>query len=203
MINLVKLKKTVKMKLEHEPSGHDYSHALRVLNNSLIISTGLDVNHDLIKVCCLVHDLIDEKLEEQYKCTPTEVADLLVECECSTSFINDVFDIINRMSYRKNEKLSSLEGRLVQDSDRLDALGAIGIARTFAFGGANHRKIVDDGENVLTSVGHFYDKLFKLEGLMNTENAKIEAHKRTVFMIDFIEQLKLETGIDRFRKSGV
>lgn len=200
MIDYTKLENVVKSKLEHEPSGHDYSHALRVLNNSLIISEKLDVNHDLIKVCCLVHDLIDEKLEEKYKCSPIELEELLAGCGCLKPFIGDVFDIINRMSYRKNEKLRSIEGRLVQDSDRLDALGAIGIARTFAFGGANHRKIVDNDDNILTSVGHFYDKLFKLESLMNTISAKAEAHKRTTFMIEYIEQLKLETGIDRFRK---
>jgi uncharacterized protein len=200
MINYELLRNRVKQKLENEPSGHDFSHALRVANNASLIAQGLDINLDLVQVCCLVHDLIDEKLEEQYKCTENQLLYLLVNCDCSKSFISDVFYIINRISYRKNQLLDSIEGRLVQDADRLDALGAIGIARTFSFGGANNRKMLDDGDNALTSVGHFYDKLFKLETLMNTENAKKEAHRRTQFMVKYIEELKAETGILNFRK---
>ncbi len=202
MINYELLNKVVKEKLELEPSGHDYSHALRVVNNALIISSNLDVDMDIIKVSCYIHDLIDDKLDEIYKLSMSELTELLKNVNCTDAMIEDVYSIITKMSYRKGKTLVSLEGQLVQDADRLDALGAIGIARTFAFGGAHKRKIVDNKKNTLTSVGHFYDKLFKLHDLMNTKNAKKEALKRTDFMVKYIQELKRETGIKEFREEG-
>lgn len=200
MINIKMIENMVKHRLDKEPSGHDYQHALRVLNNATIISKDLEVDFDVIKIACLVHDLIDDKLEPQYKLSKKELNILLKESNCEQDTIDKVFYIIENMSYRKHQTLDSLEGKLTQDADRLDALGAIGIARTFSFGGAHKRKMLDDQENELTSVGHFYDKLFKLKDLMNTENALKEAEVRTKFMVEYIEELKRETGINKFRE---
>ena len=202
MIDYEYLKNRVKQKLELEPTGHDYAHALRVLNNSEIISKAHSVNQDVIRISCLVHDLIDDKLESKYKLSLDELEQLLIDCHCSKNTMNTVFDIINRMSYRKKERFDSLEGQFVQDADRLDALGAIGIARTFVFGGSHKRRIVDNKNNAETSVGHFYDKLFKLTDLMNTDTAKLEAKRRTKYMKQFVDELKRETGIQSFRNEG-
>lgn len=202
MINYDKLHSFVEEKLGNEPSGHDYAHALRVLENARLISNTLDVDHDLIFVSALVHDLIDDKLESQYRSSKEEVIELLQSVQCDESFIDRLFDIIEHMSFRKGEVLDSVEGQLVQDADRLDALGAIGIARTFAFGGAKHRSILDHDDNKETSVGHFYDKLFTLTDLMNSKEAKTEAENRTRFMKEFIEELQRETGIKEFRKGA-
>ena len=101
--------------------------------------------------------------------------------------------IIENVSYSKGNTPSSLEGKIVQDADRLDALGAIGIARTFAYGGNNNRLIYSPGSNDDSdSVYHFYDKLFKLTELMNTANAKEVAIKRTKFMKEYLTRFYAE-----------
>ena len=104
------------------------------------------------------------------------------------SLINDVIYIIEYVSYSKGKVPSSIEGKIVQDADRLDALGAIGIARTFAYGGNNNRLIYNPGsKDDSDSIYHFYDKLFKLTDLMNTDNARSIAVKRTKLMKDYLD----------------
>lgn len=198
-MDLLYIKKRIKDKLESEPTGHDFYHALRVMENAKIIAKDYRVDLDVIYASCLVHDVIDDKLEEMYILSLDEVKDVLRNASLSSIQIEKVLDIITNMSYRSKNSFTYLEGQIVQDADRLDALGAIGIARTFAFGGSRKRNIYDDKGNVLTSVGHFYDKLFKLEGLMNTKSAKKIAKKRTEFMNEFINQLKEEAKIEHFR----
>ncbi len=101
--------------------------------------------------------------------------------------INEVINIIENVSYSKGNIPKTLVGKIVQDADRLDALGAIGIARTFAYGGNNKRLIYNPGSSDNSdSVYHFYDKLFKLTELMNTANARAIAIERTKFMKDFL-----------------
>ena len=117
-------------------------------------------------------------------------------------FVNDVIENINKISFNGTGKSvpASLEGKIVQDADRLDALGAIGIARTFAYGGAKNRPIyVPDEEEMIfngdeyrkqnsSSISHFYQKLLKLKDLMNTEEGKLIAIQRTEFLNTFLDE---------------
>ncbi len=193
-MNIDIVKDFVELKLSSESSGHDYLHALRVLENSrLLITTSVD--EDVIIVSSLIHDLIDHKLEEKYKATVEELNTLLKDAKLKTNQITHVFDIINNISFSKGNVPTTEEGRIVQDADRLDALGAIGIARTFSYGGKNNRLIYNkDTIDSTDSVSHFYQKLFKLYKLMNTEKGKEEALLRTKYMKQFIMKLDEEIG---------
>jgi uncharacterized protein len=193
-MNEEKLHSIVQDILQDEPSGHDYLHALRVLMNARKL---LNDTHqqNVIIASCLVHDLLDDKLDRIYQRTPQEVVDILSSCDLSSTDIEHTLHIIQTMSYRTKTTPSTEEGQIVQDADRLDAIGAIGIARTFAYGGANHRKMYDlkttNGED---TVSHFYQKLFQLENLMNTTQAKHLAKERTRFMKQFLSTLYYEIG---------
>jgi uncharacterized protein len=202
MIHIVVIEETVKKLLKEEPTGHDYYHAKRVLQNALMLLNEHGGNRDIVEVACLVHDLIDRKLEDKYKLSINQLKELLNKAKLSNEEIEIVVDIITRMSYSSNQRFDYIEGQIVQDADRLDALGAIGIARTFAFGGRKQRLIYDDSTNELTSVGHFYDKLLRLHELMNTSKAKEIAIKRTLFMKEFLEILKKEVNLQKFRELG-
>jgi uncharacterized protein len=195
-MDIIKIQEFVKSKLQHEPSGHDYLHAMRVYNNAILLMDD-EVKREVVLISCLIHDLIDHKLEEKYKANNEEIISVLEKADMNQEDIQQVFDIINNISYSKGNIPSSIEGKIVQDADRLDALGAIGIARTFSFGGKNNRLIYSedtvDGED---SVSHFYQKLFKLKDLMNTEKGYKEAVKRTGYMKEFMKKFYEEVGVD-------
>ncbi len=181
------IKEYVKEILSKEATGHDYFHSLRVMNNATEISVDLDVNFEVIKLACLSHDLIDKKVTDDTDKSKKELIRKLELTGYSIDVINDVVNIIENVSYSKGNVPKSLEGKIVQDADRLDALGAIGIARTFAYGGNNNRLIYNPGsEDNSDSIYHFYDKLFKLTKLMNTANARAIAEKRTEYMKEFL-----------------
>ncbi len=181
----------VKEKLGKESSGHDYLHAKRVVKNAISIASDYKVDLEVIKVAALIHDLIDHKLESKFKLSIAELETLLIENKYSINQIVMIKDIIENISFSKGNVPSSLEGKIVQDADRLDALGAIGIARTFAYGGKNNRLLYGD-KNREDSLSHFYDKLFKLDGLMNTKKAKEIAIERIKFMREFEQRMLSE-----------
>lgn len=110
------------------------------------------------------------------------------------SVIGRVIEIVSQVSFSKGNKPSSIEAEIVQDADRLDAIGAIGIARCFAYGGSKNRILYnpDEQEKENSSVQHFYDKLFKLKDKMNTESAKLIAAKRHSFMKEYIAEFYRE-----------
>ena len=181
------IKEYVEEILSKEATGHDYFHSLRVMNNATEISVDLDVNLEVIKLACLTHDLIDKKVTNDIDKSKKELISKLELTGYSSDVINSVVNIIENVSYSKGNVPESLEGKIVQDADRLDALGAIGIARTFAYGGNNNRLIYNPGsEDNSDSIYHFYDKLFKLTKLMNTANARAIAEKRTEYMKKFL-----------------
>ena len=177
----------VKRKLDSESTGHDYMHALRVLKNAIEISYDQGADLKLIEVASLTHDLIDKKVFDNPK-EEHELLNVFLLGLYSEDFVMNVFNIIENISFSKGNVPDSIEGKIVQDADRLDALGAIGIARTFAFGGKNNRNIYhpDKSDDSLT---HFYDKLFTLSSLMNTESGKELDRDRTAFMHEFIFRL--------------
>ncbi len=194
-INIKKISNFVKLNLENEPTGHDYLHAKRVMQNSEELAYGYDVEINIIKAAALIHDLIDYKLDDKYKASTEEINELLGDSGFDNSQIDHVQEIINNLSYSSNRIPLSLEGKIVQDADRLDALGAIGIARTFAFGGKNNRLIYsEDRVDSKNSIAHFNDKLLKLSELMNTSKAKLIAEERTKYMKEFLVRFKREVS---------
>lgn len=188
----------VKNILKDEATGHDYFHSVRVMNNAIQISKDMKADIELIKLACLTHDLIDKKVSKDIESSKKELVEKLSSIGYETSLVSNLIRIIENVSYSKGNIPNTLEGKIVQDADRLDALGAIGIARTFAYGGNNNRLIYNPGsKDNSDSIYHFYDKLFKLKDLMNTENARLIAVKRTDLMKQFLDDFYKEwDGLD-------
>lgn len=182
-----KAKNYVKDLAGKEVTGHDYYHAMRVYNMSLYLAVGKEVDIDVISLAAILHDLDDKKIVQKGSRRVEVFLDQYVEKPVK----NQVMDIINNMSYSdqvKGKKIESIEGKIVQDADRLDALGAIGIARVFAYSGKTERMIYQNSIDDDSAIAHFYQKLFKLEALMNTTEAKIIARKRIDFMNDYLHE---------------
>ena len=170
--------------------GHDAAHTLRVYRNALMIwekeGTG---DPETVALAALLHDADDHKLfhTENNQNARSFLASHGVEAEKTERIIAAV----NSVSFSKNrgKRPDTIEGKIVQDADRLDAIGAIGIARTFAFGG-EHGRGPDD------SIAHFHEKLLLLKDEMNTDTARAMAEERHAFMLAFLEQYARETGTD-------
>lgn len=209
-MDLVAIREFAKGVLEGDKTGHDWNHALRVEKNvHKIMPPGLDeAELEVIRAACWLHDTIDEKLAQSRQKSVSEIEELLVKNGATLAQIDEVLDIIQNLSYSKNletKKELSLAGQIVQDADRLDAIGAIGIGRAFYYGGSQGDAMYTDdvprslekltasnyrkGSSVLN---HFYEKLLLLESQMNTEAGKFEAKKRTNFMKEYLEQLARE-----------
>ena len=166
--------------------GHDAEHSLRVYKNALAIASGYpECDLLLISLASLLHDVDDHKLFHTEN--NSNARTFLKDNGISEDRIEEIVTIINSVSFSKNKGKTpdSLEGKIVQDADRLDAMGAIGIARTFAYGGKKGRSLED-------SVQHFYDKLLLLRDTLNTDEARVLADKRHTFMEQFLEELKEE-----------
>ncbi|MCM3743064.1 HD domain-containing protein [Sporosarcina luteola] len=194
---------------EQFDASHDYDHILRVMKNAEEIAlTFPEADLSVVRLAVLLHDIDDPKYRENGNVTPME---LLRSARAADELTTKVLDTIRSVSFNggNEEEIISIEGAIVRDADRLDAIGAIGIARTFAFGGARGRKLYDADEIARTemsedeyrskdtaSVTHFYEKLLLLKDLMVTAEGKRLAEERHEFMLDFLEQLKAETGFD-------
>ena len=174
--------------------GHDTAHSLRVYRNTLHLSDFYpDCDKRVVLLAALLHDVDDHKLFDNENNANARM--FLEKQELSTEEIEQICNIINNVSFSKNrgKRPESIEGKIVQDADRLDALGAIGIARTFAYGGKNGRSLEE-------SLQHFYDKLLLLKDEMNTEEAKRLATERHKYLEGFIAEFKVEADgkYDRF-----
>lgn len=213
-MNLPPIKEFARRILEDDATGHDWQHALRVERNAELISPTALGTHErqLIQIAVWLHDTIDEKIDDEQRASLADIEELLSENGISPQDIAEIFDIIQNLSYSKNldkkQELSRI-GQIVQDADRLDALGAIGIARTFYYGGSQGHAIYDNQEpralDELTQknyrerqsvVNHFHEKLLHLTKTMNSDLATVEAEKRTKFMKEFLAQLAYEMGAD-------
>ena len=166
--------------------GHDADHSLRVYHNALrIIASYPEVDAELVALASLLHDADDHKLfhTENY----ANARSFLQNAQLDALKTERIIDAIASVSFSKNreKRPGTLEGMIVQDADRLDAIGAIGIARTFAFGGKHDRTLA-------SSVDHFHEKLLLLKDLMNTSAARELAEHRHAVMVQFLEELKTE-----------
>ena len=169
--------------------GHDVDHSLRVYHNALLIAdTEPTCNRFVVSLAALLHDADDHKLFQTIN--NENARSFLNKFDLEKELVDFICEIINGISFSKNRGVrpSSLEGKIVQDADRLDAIGAIGIARTFAFGGERKRPLSD-------SVQHFYDKLLLLKDEMNTEEGKRIAEYRHLLMTHFLRELEKDMYI--------
>lgn len=172
-------------------SGHDAEHTIRVFNNAMqIAETEQHCNRLIVSLAALLHDADDHKLfntENNYNARI-----FLNEQNIDSESAEQICEIINGVSFSKNRDITpgTIEGKIVQDADRLDAIGAIGIARTFAYGGAHKRSITD-------SIKHFGDKLLLLKDEMNTEEGKRIAKVRHDYLVSFLDEIMCEINAEK------
>ncbi len=177
----------VKNTFNDDFSGHDYFHTLRVYKMATKIAEQENANLIIVQLAALLHDVDDIKLSPETSANKDRAVNFLRKHDISEAMIKTICNIIGKVSFKGTDSITpeTIEGKCVQDADRLDAIGAIGIARTFAYGGS-HNRIIHDPEikptvnmnadkyqcHISTSINHFYEKLFQLKDLMNTDTAK-------------------------------
>jgi uncharacterized protein len=202
------LRNEVKKRIENDPA-HDFEHTIRVYKNAQKICKKEKVNEKLVLSAALLHDIVsypksDKRSKTSSIKSATKSKQILEKLDFSKEEIAIISDAIRDHSFSQNKIPKTLEGKILQDADRLDALGAIGIARVFATGGSLKRPFykIDDPfckgripDDKTWTVDHFFQKLLKLESLMNTKSGKAEAKKRTKIIKEFLNQLKQEISI--------
>ncbi|RYG73571.1 HD domain-containing protein [Lentibacillus lipolyticus] len=181
---------------QSDNTGHDFFHMQRVARTAKEIAACEKADLFICEAGAWIHDIGDEKLFSDRKKAIWDVKDFLYSIQCTEEQVDRILEAAADVSFRKGKTPESLEGKVVQDADRLDAIGAIGIARTFAYGASNDQLIWhdDDGEQKNTSIQHFYDKLLNLKEMMNTDSAKQIATERHQFMETYLRQFMLEWG---------
>tara|TARA_R110002072_G_scaffold263929_2_gene422646 strand:- start:3487 stop:4143 length:657 start_codon:yes stop_codon:yes gene_type:complete len=200
-----KCKDYVQQELKDAEGGHDWWHIQRVWNNALIISEKEGGHKLIIELAALLHDIADSKFHNgDEEIGPKKAAQFLKSLSLPQSVIDAVDFIIRNISFKGGNfenKESSLELDIVQDADRLDALGAIGIARTFNYGGFKNRPLYDPSikpnlnlskeeykSSKAPTLNHFYEKLFRLKDKMNTKTGRQMAEERHQFMEEYVDK---------------
>ena len=202
MNQLENLKKVVKSKLGKNDPAHDFEHVMRVYRNAERICKTENGNKKLILSAVLLHDIIKIKNQKNSALNSARLSEkILKQNHFSDNEIKIISDAIKEHSFSKGKIPSTIEGKILQDADRLDAIGAIGLARVFSFSGSNNRPFYDPkdpfsknrnlNDNKWT-IDHFYEKLLTLEQKMNTKTGKIIAKKRTKILKDFLKEIKNE-----------
>jgi uncharacterized protein len=200
----------VKDLLQGEGSGHDWWHIYRVWQNAQNIAAAESgADHFVVELAALLHDIGDHKFHKGDDTVgPRMVREWLVQLQVPESVTDHVVEIVRDLSFKgagTSSAMSSLEGRIVQDADRLDAIGAIGIARTFAYGGHKNRTLYDPEiapvqhdsfeaykASTAPTINHFYEKLLLLKERMHTPTARTMAEARHTYMEGFLEQFFAE-----------
>lgn len=178
-----------------DASGHDAHHSLRVRRTAVRIARAEGAREDIVALAALLHDVDDHKLSPATADTLGNARTFLASHGVKDGDAQTILTAIREVSFSQNGGAapSSLESACVRDADRIDALGAIGVARTFAFGGAHGRALHDPtGQDRATSVQHFYDKLLRLKDLMCTPAGRALAEERDAFMRAFLEEFLRE-----------
>jgi len=198
----------VKETLQDAEGGHDWFHIQRVFRNSLLIAKDEDVHILTVSLAALLHDIADAKFHDgDEKVGPKLAQQFLSSLPVAKKIVQHVVKIIENISFKnsleknQNSKFSSLELQVVQDADRLDAIGAVGIARAFNYGGFKNREIhnpeippklnltkAEYKKSNAPTINHFYEKLLLLKDKMNTKTGKKLGEERHQFMLDYLEQ---------------
>ncbi|MFT4983405.1 MAG: hypothetical protein ACI9Q9_000440 [Flavobacterium sp.] len=199
----------VKEKLKNAEGGHDWFHIERVYKNALLIAKEEVCNGTIVKLAALLHDIADSKFNNGDEVVGPETARAFLESENVDQLtVDHVIKIIENISYKGGnfeKTFTSIELDIVQDADRLDALGAIGIARAFNYGGFKNRALYDPKiapNSKMTkeeyknsedpTLNHFYEKLLLLKDKMNTKTGKLIASERHLYMEGFLLQFYSE-----------
>ena len=211
-IKMILIDKTiafVKEKLDNAEGGHDWFHIERVYKNSILIAQEEDCDLTVVKLGALLHDIADSKFHDGDETIGPKIARTFLESEnVFEETINHVINIIENISFKGGNfenKFSSKELEIVQDADRLDAIGAIGIARTFNYGGFKNRALYNPSiapnlnmskeeykNSDAPTLNHFYEKLLLLKDKMNTATGKKIALERHKYMENFLSQFYAE-----------
>lgn len=195
---------------EGEFSGHDYWHTIRVFKLAKYIAKIEGADEFIVMLSSLLHDVDDRKIFPKTYDGKKNAVYFMEKCGLDDEIIFKVLNVIDEISFGKNEKSpSTIEAKCVQDADRLDAIGAIGIGRAFAYGGNKNRAMYDPKispklnmtkeeyrSSKSTTINHFYEKLFRLKDLMNTETGKKIAIKRDAFMRKFVDEFMREWNVE-------
>ena len=199
----------VKKQLQQAEGGHDWFHIERVYKNALLLAKEEDCNLEIVKLGALLHDIADSKFHYGDETIGPKIArDFLVSQNVAVDTIDAVVAIIENISFKGGnfeKTYTSKELEIVQDADRLDALGAIGIARTFNYGGFKYRTLYNPEiqpnlnmtkeeykKSNAPTINHFYEKLLLLKDKMNTKTGKKIAAERHRFMEQFLAQFYAE-----------
>jgi len=200
----------VRQRMAQDKTGHDIQHLERVVANAqrLMAAESQPIKTSIVLAAAWLHDVIDDKVTSNPAQARREVAELLIQAGATLPERDAILEIMDRQSFSKNlqERQSlSLEGQIVQDADRLDALGAIGIARAFYYGGSRGHDLYndlpprdlsqlsqEDYRQNQSSLAHFDEKLLKLADLMNTASGRALAQERTAFMRQYLAQFWAE-----------
>ena len=202
----------VKEKLEGAEAGHDWFHIERVWKLSKKIAVAENCNLRVVELAALLHDIADPKFHEGNETLAQKISqDFLEKQNVSQEIIDQVLFIIKYISFKNRGEIPEIlpiELQIVQDADRLDAMGAIGIARTFNFGGFKNNLMYDPNippnihqtkeeykKSNGTTINHFYEKLLLLKDLMNTDTAKEIAMERHYFMLKFLDEFYKEWNV--------
>ena len=199
----------VKEQLQEAEGGHDWFHTQRVYRNALLIAENEICNLEIVKLGALLHDIADSKFHDGDETVGPKIARAFLEKEkVNEETINHVLNIIENISFKGGnfgQQFTSKELEIIQDADRLDALGAIGIARTFNYGGFKNRPLYNPDiapnlkmgkeeykKNDAPTLNHFYEKLLLLKDKMNTLIGKKLAEERHEYMVRFLSQFYAE-----------
>ncbi len=197
----------LKIRYISDSSGHDWSHLERVWLMAKRLALGEGVNHFLLEMAALLHDVDDSKIKTEGEAEFSRTEALLQEFSIDADLRGKLFEIIRTVSFHGgfNTQPTSLEGKIVQDADRLDAMGAIGIARCFAYNGHKGNPIYDPTvkpkifdsfssykKHTSTAINHFYEKLLILKDRMNTPQAKKIAEHRHRVLEEYLSEFFAE-----------
>ncbi|SFF83305.1 HD domain-containing protein [Pontibacter chinhatensis] len=204
----------VQKKLSGEGSGHDWWHVLRVCNNARTIAKKENADLFVVDLAALLHDIGDHKFHNGDETVGPRLArEWLEQQQVEEKTIEHVCSIIRDLSFKgagTSSDMPTLEGKVVQDADRLDAIGAMGIARAFAYGGHKNREMYNPSikpvlhdsfeaykSSTAPTINHFYEKLLLLKDRMHTETARQMAAQRHQYMVDFLNQFYAEWNGER------
>lgn len=202
-----KVEEYVESIFNNDSTGHDWFHIQRVRRLALHIGKEEKANLLMVEIIALLHDVLDDKLTTNKDKAKEEIMALLSELPLTKIHIDEIIYTIENIGFKGGNGvvLDSLEGKVVQDADRLDALGAIGAARTFMYSGAKGQAMYDPQIEARTSmtyeayrgekstaINHFHEKLFLLKDTLQTEEAKKIALERHEFMKNFVNQFMKE-----------
>ena len=205
MNRLEKIQNEVQKIMDNDPA-HDFLHIMRVYNNAELLCKKEKIESELILTSVLLHDIISFKKSDPHSYTSSQKSALLAKQILKKNGykydeIETISNAIYDHSFSKHKIPDTIEGKILQDADRLDAIGAIGIARTFSVGGSENRQIYNAEDPFCKNripddkkwtVDHFYKKLLKIEKLMNTKTGKSVARERTLLLKLFLKNLRYE-----------